>query len=792
MSKFDYATHFDFIVHKKHHLLSYTVQRILLQLVTGADAPVDTLIQSAKIFFHYRFIPWECVQVDNKIGLIVPYQQENCQDLIVGKADIKYIEDVYTLMWYPYLVLFLDDIELKDVTGIKMVELIESLADFNIYESVVQLYKKCILVPRLFIERHSALEVTDEKIKELLRLYSRTEDCLKLTHQSAEYYNLYMSPEFIIGHIRTDIKELYQGTLLPNDNPYTNYLSTLNHRHSKVPSFEELSHVTWTKEYASGLKPIAFRPSPKRLGDALREEMAVPDIIDYEPYLEAYFFLSLNSEYIGLYPFRFGEFVFSMENKSMLTEHIFLSLLHLVRFTTDKDKFPIPNSQKYMETDKATAMIIEDGNIKPENLKRAKAITEFKLAEKKFFKYLKYYKPTTWIFCFAIFLREFVDLEQIPDLLIILEHLLDIKPPTTMQVDGAVDISEDDNDSLDDSKRTVTRSMDLDQLSQTRRSSRSTSSNDQPSSKRKKLNDEISEESKFVTSSNNNLDDNEIFAEIMITRFHKLQPNQKLSMILYMISIVTVSREFSIFVDKSVELKSNADDFIFKTKNLVRGREEICKNIEKQILQRSSTKLSLINEQSTADEGLEKLQRDLDDTQKDIIDIKKKLRENEQTSIFKTNSRIEPLGSDRFQNRYYFIDMIGPVSDIEFGLGMILVKGSGNGSEIFGQEGKIPGSDISHYCYSKNFPEEYTLDIPKGMDDGKMSKNWFVYSTIEEIDLLLDWLYDSIPLELFLKQQLNLNLPNIKSKLDKRLNVIINNLESKETHGKCLLYQSVV
>ena len=675
MQKFDFRSHLDLLVHEKHHMLSYTVQRILLQLVTGAEATLETLVQSATIFFHYRFIPWECVVVDGKIGLIVPYQQDTMYDLIVGKADIKYIEDVYTLMWVPYLVLFLPDFDVKKACSSTLLDFIDTIANFTTYDSICNFYKKCVFVPRIFITRAETMEVTEQKVANLLKLYTRYSKCTKLTKEAAEYYNLFVSREFLIGSIDKSIKEPHQGTILPKMGNFVSFLSSFDQRHSTVPDFKELDQVTWTRENAAAVSTIPFRPSPTPLLEAFKNDYSI-SLTD--SILSIYVFLSSHSTFLQLSPFTFSQFLDSFENSKshLIMDATFLSLLFLVRATIEKDKFPISNSHKYVNTDKATAMVIKNDVILSDFLPQAKTILQWPLAEKKMFKYTRYYKPVIWVFCFAIFLREFVDIEQVPHIIEILEQLLEIQHP--MQVDG--DWSSDD-ESFNGPNRAITRSMETEEEIMTtyKRSSRASSL----SSKRLKANPieeaqsvETTETIEVqpvqpihplvipepITKKDEKVDEIQEIAFPMIARFHLLDHRYKIELMQYMISVLVCSREFALYIDR----------FAFNDPH---------------------------------------------------------------------NIRLDPIGKDRFENKYYYIP----------GCHYLLVYGSGVGSSLFGgNNAKLPGPDIPHYSYMTT---THQLPCPEGFDDGT-THQWMCWTSKDKVQLLIKWLSHLIPQEQKLKSEL--------------------------------------
>ena len=762
-------------------MVSYSVQRILLQLITGAEASIETLVQSAKIFFHYRFIPWECVVVGDRIGIIVPYQPEASYDLIVGKADIKYIEDVYTLMWYPYLVLFIDEFDIQTVVTKSLVDYIDSLADFSRFDSISELYKKCVFVPRLFINRHPELTIDDFKITEILRLYTRKEGCLKITNFASNYYNLFVLQDYLVGPQFGHIKELYQGTLLHKQFEFLHYQTSLNHRHAKVPPFTELPEVTWTHDNANGLPTVQFRPSPRYLRDALNEEYEnMPKIKSMDIILDIYLYLVNSAEFLGLSPFSLAEFIASLDGDNPLVEQVFLSLLYMVRSSIEKDKFPISNSQKYVDTDKATAMIIKNGDIDERFLARANAILNAKLGEKKMFKYTRYYKPVLWVFCFAVFLREFVDVEQVTNVVDILEILLRATLPEThsetngalMQVDGAVDPDDDmDYDSNDPNfkgpNRAITRSMETPEGGNKRKSTNSSTSSELPTKKQRieriidPVTAPLSKESSTVSINQYVVyDENSEIAATMIHDFYKLPSEYKIQLISYMISVVLLSREYSIFVDKSLELQQNAEMYLLRNEHLLKSKRDIANNLKVQI------KLVSSEVGATAVSDLEAVTKEIDA-------MSVEFNKNQKMIKTKDNSRVVPLGRDRFQNEYYFLDNKGPMVALAYGVGVLLIKGSGIGNEIFGKSAQdIPSSDIKHYCYMPEFPEAYQLDVPKGMDRGKTPKEWMCYTLVEEVELLMEWLFDGISQELALKNALKTALPDIKEAMEKRNFVI--------------------
>eukprot|EP00835_Amoeboradix_gromovi_P005658 NODE_555_length_6746_cov_0.227170.p2 type:complete len:790 gc:universal NODE_555_length_6746_cov_0.227170:3610-1241(-) len=752
MSKFDYLAYFDYLVHQKHHMISYSVQRILLQLITGAQAPVVNLVQSAKIFFHYRFIPWECVSVNGRTGIVVPYQQESSYDLIVGKADIKYIEDVYTLMWYPYLILFIEDIRLETVVTGSLLGFIESLANFNNLDSVHELYKRCIFVPRLFINRHPDLELNDFKITELLRLYTRNEKCLKIKNKAASYYNLSVAPNLMLGSPIGQVKDIYQGTLLPPDFN-CGYYTSLTHRHSRTPDFTELPQVTWTRENADSLPIINFRPSPRRLIDAMKDINGFSHEINeknVDACVDSYCYLVCSAEYLGLYPFTMDEYLASLLGENNLIEQIFLSLLYIVRSTIEKDKYPISNSQKYISTDKATAMVIKDGDIDDDLLKRASVLLNYKLAEKKMFKYTRYYKPVSWIFCFAIFLREFVDVEQVENLLDILEMLLLSESETDdgavpMQVDGGVD---SDDDQFRGPDRAITRSME--EITQDKRRPTRSASDENSTENLRDIPaiSAVSSSKSSVQNLNkfaNFFDENTEIAQGMIYHFYDIPADFKIQLISYMISVVMLSREYAIFVDKSIELQQNAVSFTMRHIHVLKNKQEY--------------RNSLMGDNNV----------EMDALNAEIIKIENELQETQRIEKLKLNSRIVPLGYDRYHNEYYFLDDTGPFIELKYGLGVLLIRGSGLSAM---------SSEISHYCYVPSFPTEYKLEIPKGMDTGYTPNEWMCYTLIEEVDMLMEWLFDGISEEAKLKKELRAVMPGIERMMSNRNTVVHINLAS--------------
>jgi len=128
--------------------------------------------------------------------------------------------------------------------------------------------------------------------------------------------------------------------------------------------------------------------------------------------------------------------------------------------------------------------------------------------------------------------------------------------------------------------------------------------------------------------------------------------------------------------------------------------------------------------------------------------------------------RTNPMGCDRFHNKYYYFDEVGMVVNERYGAGRILIQ-SPSSREL---------ADILTEAGRQKYNKRRKIEENFGTEEAQ----WGYYEDPEQVDDLLKWFNEKGRREVTLKREIISRLSEIKSGMVKRMQDLIASRKSAE------------